>query len=315
MNERLHGLDALRGIAALVVLVFHICLIYGLEPLFVHGWLAVDFFFALSGYVLARTYEGRLHSKISPWMFAKKRFLRFWPVVLFGGAVGAPYVLAGFPAQEALAILALNLFLIPYFRDGELFPLNGPYWSLFYELAANIAHGFLLSRLSDRQLLALVAACALGLAIIGYFYGGLSLGTNPKTFAAGFVRVTLSYGLSVLLYRWWRDEPPIKIRWPALVLVGVLLLIGRGPLAGFLPQLAFVLICVPLVIAGGLRWQTKLSPLGTLSFPLYAAHLPVVYYCKIMGLPPLAGGLTAVAVASAYVGLDQWQKRPTSAKA
>jgi len=107
--ERLHGLDALRGIAALVVLAFHIGLIYGLEPIFLNGWLAVDFFFALSGYVLARTYEGRLHKTIGAWQFSKKRFFRFWPVVLFGGAIGAPWILASNDPIDAIAILALNV--------------------------------------------------------------------------------------------------------------------------------------------------------------------------------------------------------------
>ena len=295
----------MRGIAALAVLIFHVCLVYDLSPIFVHGWLAVDFFFALSGYVLARTYEARLHESMGPWAFTKQRFLRFWPVVLFGAAIGAPYVLAAYPLFDAIAILGLNSLLIPYFKDSELFPVNGPFWSLFYELFANILHAFLLSRLDNRKLMGLVLACGVGMTMMGFFHGGLSLGTHTDTFAAGFVRVTLSYGIGVLLFRWWRDRPPIRVAWPWTVLLGALLLVGRDPLGGFVPQLLFMLVGVPLVIAGGLRWKTRLSALGALSFPLYAAHLPVVFYCATFGVHPVLAAAISIAVASLYLALEK----------
>ncbi len=291
--------------AALVVLAFHIGLIYGLEPIFPNGWLAVDFFFALSGYVLARTYEGRLRQSIGLWQFSKKRFFRFWPVVLFGGVIGAPWILASNGPIDAIAIVALNVLLIPYFKGEDIFPLNGPYWSLFYEFVANVAHAFLLSRLDTRKLVVLVIACAIGMLFMGHSYGGLSFGTAPDTFAADFVRVTFSYGLGVLLYRVWQDKPPVKILWPAAILLGSLALIGRGPFDGYMAQLSFVLAVVPLVIAGGLGWDTRLSGLGTLSFPLYAVHHPIVFYCAISGLHPAIAVGFSLAAAALYVALDK----------
>lgn len=89
---RLAGLDALRGIAALVVVIGHVFLARdGAE----HGrpWIAVDVFFALSGYVTARTYEARLGRDLSAGGFLAARLRRLWPVMAVGALLG--FVLLG----------------------------------------------------------------------------------------------------------------------------------------------------------------------------------------------------------------------------
>lgn len=294
---RLPGLDALRGIAALVVVSFHADLIYGQPLLFPKGYLAVDFFFVLSGYVMARSYEDRLRQGWPALRFVRARLWRLWPPMIVGGLLAFP-LLYDRLGSGAVLIAALNLAFIATPMGAHLFPLNGPYWSLFYELAANLAHAAGLWRLGDRALTIAIVGLVAAMAALGLYYHGLSLGTRDTTFFAGFVRVALGYGLGVLLYRKWRDRPPVRVPNAAalLLLPLALLAIGRGVLAGWPLDLLFTLAVVPLAIAGGLRVRGG-QWLGTLSFPLYVVHLPVMEYAQRADLPQPVAMLAAVLVA------------------
>ncbi len=134
--HRLHGLDALRGVAALLVLWYHLHLSQhvGFYPF--RGYLAVDFFFMLSGYVMARTYEGRMRGGL--W-FLRKRFWRLWPTVTVGSLIGvvAAIVAGAADAPGFLLAATLNLLLVPILWAGAAFPINTPIWSIFFELFAN----------------------------------------------------------------------------------------------------------------------------------------------------------------------------------
>ena len=151
-------LDGLRGIAALVVVWYHLFEGFATSPIDQrcnHGYLAVDFFFLLSGFVLSYAYDGRLRSisaaqRLSFGSFLRRRIIRLHPMLLLGLVWGAvAFVLQGSVQWDGTAVssicviiaLLTSLVLIPAWPgcptevrgNGEIFPLNGPMWSLFFE--------------------------------------------------------------------------------------------------------------------------------------------------------------------------------------
>ncbi len=156
------ALDALRGVAAIIVAIGHVFDIYGHYNPFEHSHIAVDFFFILSGYVMARTYEGRLGTEIGTVQFLVIRFRRLWPPLAVGALIGLlPLWIAGYPVWSTLVLLCLALLLLPAAWDFGTYPLNPPAWSITLELIANIFHAAFLWRVGTRSLFALAAAWAL----------------------------------------------------------------------------------------------------------------------------------------------------------
>jgi peptidoglycan/LPS O-acetylase OafA/YrhL len=310
---RLHGLDALRGIAALCVLGLHVHAIYGGFPdLFGKAYLAVDFFFMLSGYLMARTYGQRLSSGLDGAAFLALRYRRLWPTMAIGGAIGLAYLWDSTRNLPLFAALALaNLALIPASFQRELFPLNVPAWSVFLELLANLVHGYWLWRLSQRWLV-WVAALAL-LATLGFaaYFGTLDLGARPETLTGGVARALLSYTIGMILWHRWQRRPPLAVP-PLAALAGLPVLVVLPWLLGighWSYDLAFVLLACPLLMAGGLAFARP-SPLavwlGNASFPLYAVHFAALRKAQLMGLGRIAA-IAAVLVITALVTL--WTSR------
>ena len=150
-------LDGLRGVAALMVMWYHIFEGFATSPIdqnFNHGYLAVDFFFMLSGFVVSYAYDDRWKSSLTLKGFLKRRLIRLQPMVVMGVFLGAiTFIIQGqkqwdgTPVTLSMLFLALllNLFLIPAIPgsrpevrgNGEMYPLNGPNWSLFFEYIGN----------------------------------------------------------------------------------------------------------------------------------------------------------------------------------
>ena len=164
-KPRYEILDGLRGVAAMMVIVFHCFETYipliGTQ-IINHGYLAVDFFFILSGFVIGYAYNDRWNS-MTTWGFFKRRLVRLHPMVVAGTLWGAAlfFFAAGnyFPAiiqtpawKFGLCIwLALLMIPCPTGLDirgwGETNPLNGPNWSLTFEYIGNILYALILRRL------------------------------------------------------------------------------------------------------------------------------------------------------------------------
>jgi len=306
---RLAGLDALRGIAALCVLHFHAAGIHGGDPAFAgKGYLAVDFFFMLSGYVMARTYERRLGEGHGALRFMAARYRRLWPVMALGALFGAPLLLLEYNDLGAsLSVLLPNLLLVPAVTRNVLYPENSAAWSILAELAVNLLHGLLLWRLSRRWLAALYLAAIPAVALVGHHFGTLNIGAGTESAYAGLARAVLSYTGGVLLWRIWGDRPGIRINpFAAFAALPVLLLVA--PLLGvesWWYDLAVVIFASPLLIAGGLAYRTShwlWKWLGLLSFPLYAVNLPLLHWSKVLGIGPAAGIACVLAIA-AYIAL------------
>lgn len=306
MNQRLLGLDALRGLAALAVLMLHL----GLP---VHGaHLAVDFFFMLSGFVMARTYEQRLQTgAMGPLTFMKVRYKRLWGWMALGTSVGFVAVILMYGVSWKLTLSfafmvamlpALNMPATPYF-------LNIPLWSIIYELVANVAHALGLARMGLKSLAAFALACFIGLSwttlTMGFPWGGL-----VEYHWVSLFNVGASYTLGILIWRIWGDTPPIRVpMWAAMLMLPLycaVVSIFKIPLA----PLFFIAMLSPLMMFGGMGAQIEgeaakrwAKALGDLSFPLYAVHLPVIMLLKQPGGPAIAAAIGLATFA--------WLKRDT----
>jgi peptidoglycan/LPS O-acetylase OafA/YrhL len=177
-------LDGLRGVAALIVVAFHIAEASSTNTLYQvinHGYLAVDFFFVLSGFVIGYAYDDRWH-KLTIGGFFKRRLERLQPMVVMGMVIGALCFYFGdsptwplihtVPMWKMLLIMLIGFTLIPVPPSmdirgwNEMHPLNGPGWSLFFEYVANILYGIGLRKLSRPALTGLVVVA--GAALLHY---------------------------------------------------------------------------------------------------------------------------------------------------
>jgi peptidoglycan/LPS O-acetylase OafA/YrhL len=305
-TPRLHGLDALRGIAALCVVAFHAHGVFGGFPhLFAKGYLAVDFFLMLSGYLMARTSEPRLAAGHSPLGFMVARYRRFWPMMALGSLIGVPYlwVRAGDFAHFAPVLIA-NFLLLPWPLGRLMFALNIPAWTIFFELVANTVHVFALRSLHVRTIAAL-ALFALGVTIaVLLAFGTLDLGARPENFLAGFPRIFLAYLIGILLHRLGVVlRGPVLIGWLALIaLPGAMLGSWLVGLSGWQFDLGFVLLTRPTRPG----WLS-----GAISFPLFAVHMPVLEGMRQLGLGVMAAVPAAIGCALIIVW---WTNRPRRIK-
>lgn len=152
-KPRYELLDGLRGVAAIFVILYHFGEGFATSPvdqMMNHGYLAVDFFFILSGFVIGYAYDDRWQRGMSAGNFMLRRVIRLHPMVILSVIFGAvAYLIQGsvrwdgtpMPLSMLLLALLLGLFLIPVLPgagadvrgNNEMFPLNGPSWSLFFE--------------------------------------------------------------------------------------------------------------------------------------------------------------------------------------
>jgi peptidoglycan/LPS O-acetylase OafA/YrhL len=305
-------LDGLRGVAAVMVILMHTMETFDggsrFRMLINHGYLAVDFFYVLSGFVVAYAYDDRW-GKMTQWEFYKRRLVRLQPMVVVGSVVGAALfyfqaspafpLIAGTPVWKVLLLMAIGATLLPVpismdIRGWqEMHPLNGPSWSLFYEYIANILYAIFLRRVS-RVVLGIVvamAACLLAGYLLfgdeGDLIGGWSI--NSQQLFIGFTRVLYPFCAGVLLCRIGKTiRIPKAFWWCSLLLIVVLSLPRIGGEHGLwmngLYEAMVVLLVFPLIVAtgaGGVIHHPRSARfckfLGDISYPLYISHYPLIY--------------------------------------
>jgi len=305
-KTRFEAVDAVRGVAAMSVVVYHLAAYaYPAAPLS-GGYLAVDLFFVLSGFVLSHAYGQRLEQGLSTPRFMLLRLVRLWPAYLIGILAGIAFALAQAPAAKVgLAALCALLFIPLPLDLGEgrtLFPLNLPAWSLFFELGANLAFVLFYRFLTGRTLLALLAVSAVGLVIVAIRAEGLHAGWAPDNFVGGGPRAIYGFFAGVLIQRRWPEGLNLGPA-PALLALACLLVPVAIPL-----RAAFDVVVVTVVFplcAAALAGAT-LSPrvgkmattMGVISYPLYVIHMPFVPWVRHQ---PLVG-LILLLVASYLIG-------------
>lgn len=289
-------LDGLRGVAALTVVVFHFMeMAYSdYSKNFVgHGFLAVDFFFCLSGFVIGYAYDDRI-AKMGLATFFKTRLIRLHPLVVFGSVLGLLSFLfdpfGGHPelygAGKVILLFLGSIFLIPLplmpERGFNLFGFNAPAWSLFWEYVANIVYAFVLCKVSRRWLLVLTGLGAAALCLADYRAGSLMGGWSGPSFWDGGARIFYSFLAGLLIYR---SNWIIKNRLGFIGLSILLLLAFTMHYFKWntLVELAVVLFYFPLIIALGAgatvrRGLRKVCIFfGKISYPLYMTHYAVIW--------------------------------------
>lgn len=307
-------LDGLRGVAALMVVAFHLFEIHGttdgsvfIFPMINHGYLAVDFFFVLSGFVIGYAYDDRWKN-MSIGNFFKRRVIRLQPMVVIGALIGAACFYFGegqlfsLISQTSLwtlllvTVLGCFLLPIPPTMDirvwGEMFPTNGPAWSLFYEYIANILYGLFVRKLSKLWLAILVVIAGAALVRLAIFSSsGSVIGGHifdGENLAIGLTRLIYPFFCGVLLFRVGRL---INLRGGfglcALLLIAILACPRIGAeavwLNGLYESACIVLIFPLIVLIGsgssirGKYWFRVCAFLGKISFPIYIIHYPIIY--------------------------------------
>ena len=189
-------LDGLRGLAAVVVVIFHfmeIAIADYNNNFIAHGYLAVDFFFCLSGFVMTYAYDNRI-AEMGLITFIKLRLIRLEPLVVIGSVLGLltflldPFsnLYASYGFLQTALIFITSVFLIPYpvvsERFFNLFNLNAPAWSLFWEYVANLVYAMVLFKATKKVLAPLVLLAAAGICYVGWHSGNLAGGWGGSTF-------------------------------------------------------------------------------------------------------------------------------------
>jgi len=287
-------LDGLRGIAALVVVAIHCILVFPVAPQLPVGHLAVDFFFMLSGFVVSYAYEEKLKTGMSVARFLRIRIIRLYPMIFIGvilGTLGRILDGAGgyqLPAIIVAAIFAFAMLPLPRASNDlvSAFPINGPLWSITYELASNVIYGILIKSLSVRACLIALIPLLFSLLLISYYYDGIKVGVTWGVGSAlAIVRVICPFIIGVLIYRL---EDKVRFEWGVLqyVLPIVLFVILVLPISDarvydfFAVGIAFPLIIYLSARCGdGGPLRGIFSWLGNLSYPIYAINQPVFVIC------------------------------------
>ena len=166
-KPRFEGLDGLRGIASILVVLFHIFETFSSGPtkqIINHGYLAVDFFYILSGFVMGYAYDDRWN-KMTLWDFYKRRLIRLHPMVIASSIIGVCYYFLSEcdffqkikdvkPYIFFITIL-MNFLMIPTPTNidirgwSETNSFNGPHWTLTYEYLINILYSLIIRRLNN----------------------------------------------------------------------------------------------------------------------------------------------------------------------
>lgn len=303
-------LDGLRGVAAITVVWFHIFEAFAtshLDQRINHGYLAVDFFFILSGFVIGYAYDDRW-GKMKIKEFLKRRVIRLHPMVVMGALIGAVvFYFQGCPVWDVskVTVLALltatfiNALLIPATPGteirglGEMYPLNGPSWSLFFEYIGNILYALFIRKFSTKALSGLVffAGCGLAVFAIGGPYGDICAGFSLTgiEFTAGFLRLLFSFSAGLLLFRIFKPANIKGAFWICSLSIVALLSAPRIGGAEYLwmnglyDTVCFALLFPILVYLGASgkttdKYTTRLCKfLGEISYPLYMVHYPFIY--------------------------------------
>jgi peptidoglycan/LPS O-acetylase OafA/YrhL len=289
-------LDGLRGVAALAVVTFHFMeWVYSDYSMnFIgHGFLAVDFFFCLSGFVIGYAYDDRI-AKMGILEFFKSRIIRLHPLVVAGSVLGLLAFLfdpfGGHPelysTGKVILTFLCSLLLIPLpviaDRGFNLFSFNAPAWSLFWEYMANIVYVFVLYRIGRRYLLLLTILSAAAICYVAYNSGNIMGGWSGPTFWDGSARISYSFLAGLLIYRsnWIIKN---KIGFFGLAILLFLAFVFPFSKWNWLSEPLIVLFYFPLLIAlgagavltPGLKKICVFS--GKISYPLYMTHYAVLW--------------------------------------
>lgn len=321
-------LDGMRGLAAIAVALFHFD-IY-LMP---HGYVAVDFFFVLSGFVLYRSYLPRFRAGLGVGRFMAQRFARLYPLFLLGLMLGLavavqqmivadPHALS---TSDLATTMLFNGVMLPSPAGLPYYPLNVPSWSLFFEIVANLALIVLIFRLPRLALLAICVVSALGMVPIILDNGSGNIGALWGEHGIAFMRTAFSFTFGVIIAMLPEglgrrrassggiDDVPGEIVRPSgwlglacIVAIGVLLALPVPKEWNAAYDLAIILFFSPVLVFIGTRIEPvrfaapAAAFIGEVSYALYAVHWSFI---EPMRAAVRAIGLTPIPAAALFMGV------------
>ncbi|MBN3833701.1 acyltransferase [Burkholderia sp. Ac-20344] len=309
-NERLHELDSLRGLAAIGVIAWHYTNHFRaspfptlMAPFYGHGLLLVDFFFVLSGFVLARTYwNGGRSTNFSANL--RDRIARLYPLhfvmlclvavmqwVLVHHLNSPPFVYTSNDTRE----FVLNVLLLNRTGLERGFSFNAPSWSISAEFVVNIA--FLAVILARRRAAVVLMAVGFGLALVAVLRNGLISNATFIGVDNDIFRATFGFCIGVALFRInsaLDDVAISKFAYDILAAASIACFLYYCASSKFASglDLAITLILFPTLIIGAMRGVVvntalRLPPLvflGTISYSIYLVHFPVQLATHIVGI-------------------------------
>lgn len=336
-------LDGLRGTAAVMVVLFHIMGMpiswsdkgQGLH----HAAMAVDFFFGLSGFVIAYAYDKRWKT-MTLREFVRIRLIRLHPLVLLGAALGLiSFLIDPFAANQKLIPLpvvlgdfALACLLLPHpplpNRWTDTHSLNSPAWSLLQEYIGNLAYALVLRRLGARTLGAVVAVAAAVLLWVLWQSNSIDLGSDWSTLWLASIRMAFSFTMGLWLFRVRDRAARFRLGWgvlsAVLVLIFALPLVPRSiPHGNGLLEAVVAMVIFPAIILCGAHsrigaYEMALCKFaGRISYPLYILHYPflLIYMNFIVFRKPsapvahlVAAGSFMLVVAVAWLALTLYDE-------
>ena len=356
-------LDGLRGVAAILVLFYHIFEGFSFAELtngagdgvirtLNHGHIAVDFFFILSGFVISYAYDDRWNS-MNTWQFFKRRLIRLHPMLIMGAIIGTiAFAVVGFerwdgttaPTGWVITALLLTMFMIPAVPgvpyevrgNGEMFPLNGPGWSLFFEYIGNILYALFIRRLSTVMLALLTVILGAVHAwffiwnISGYDMIGVGWTIDEVNFWGGLVRMLFPFTIGMLLARTFK---PRKIKGAFYICSIALIVMFAVPYIASTGDISlnslYEFICIaavfPLLVwigacgDNGKGYTSRINRLlGDISYPLYIVHYPIMYifyawliekqYYTLQDCWPMAALVVVSSILLAYLCLKLYDE-------
>lgn len=308
---RIDELESIRGVAALVVVIFHFPEWHAISdaiPLIRNGAAMVDVFFVLSGFVICRIYGGTIRRPRDLLRFQLLRFGRLYPVhllflAIFAGLevfkliLGTTGLMAmqvpAFAANDGSALLA-NAALIHALGPERWFgTFNGPSWTISVEFWGYLVFAGLVMVLGRRRTPVLAALAVLGLVNLMW----------PMIDNREVIRCAAGFFTGCITAELCRNRSGRA--WPAWVQAALLLALvawlSLKPM--LLMSLVGVAVLTALLIAslvngedGPVRRILRSAPLrwlGAISYSLYMAHYLVIYIVAQLVLrlaPPTAAG-------------------------
>ncbi|RDC62432.1 acyltransferase family protein [Adhaeribacter pallidiroseus] len=303
-------LDGLRGVAAIIVVTFHLAEPFStsnLDKMVNHGYLAVDFFFLLSGFVIGYAYDDRW-PRMSLGSFFKRRIERLQPLVILGmslGAIGFYFtdstlwpLIHNVPFWRMLLVLLIGYTILPVPLSldirgwQEMHPLNSVGWSLFFEYLANILYAVWIRKFSKTALSIFVGLAAIALTHLAITNGDVSGGwtLNVEQVRIGLTRTMYPFFAGLLLSRVAKPTRIINAFFWCSLLVAIVLYMPRigGAEQVWLNGIydaVCIIIVFPLIVYLGASGVTSTPRenricqfLGGISYPLYMVHYPLVYF-------------------------------------
>ncbi|MEG3164978.1 acyltransferase [Sphingomonas sp. PB2P19] len=284
----LRALTSVRGIAAWFVVLYHIRLSIAGLPVAVRdvlakGYLAVDFFFLLSGFVIWLTWHQRLREPGNVRWFLLKRLARIWPLhlVVLAGAVALALVLQATgradPADYPFADLPLHILLVQNWGFTGRLAWNDPSWSISAELGAYLLFPVLVAAVDWRRvpIAALIGAAVAILMLLHVTMGAPTLGTDIPRF--GLLRCLTEFATGTIVGALWLRLRGTRSA-PIAAAVGATLLAAwaLGARETLVVPAAFACLLLVLALTSGAarnplegRW---LHALGEISYATYLGH-------------------------------------------